>query len=126
MSNVPVEKHEDTELPIPTIWRATLKSLGDSFVFGTQLVSEDKVSIEPIDEETTKINRSNIEDYPDTIGRLTEITWVSSVCAWTGNSWEVLVDLSTSDGQVSDLVMHVEIRETGDCYIIEPGLIYVP
>ena len=65
-------------------------------------------------------------DYPDTIGRLTEITWVSSVCAWTGNSWEVLVDLSTSDGQVSDLVMHVEIRETGDCYIIEPGLIYVP
>ena len=126
MSIIRITKQEDVELLVPTEWRASLKNLADFFTIKNPLTSETKISFGPIDKDTIKINRRNLKDYPDSIGQLTSKTWQTSIYTWTGSYWALLVDLINSKGETSDLVMHVKIREAGEHYIIEAGLIYVP
>lgn len=45
---------------------------------------------------------------------------------WMDGYWQVLVDLSNSDGETSDLVLHVQVFPDGKGYLFQPGLVYVP
>lgn len=126
MEYVPVSKSEDQELPVPAAWRPALGALADAMVEKTALDPIEGFVISAIEDGLLEISRSNIEDYPDKLGPLTKESWKSSICVWDGRCWEVLVDLTTDGGDVSDLVMHAKITECGDDYFIEPGLIYVP
>ena len=126
MTNIPIEKNTDRELPVPTVWRAALTELADSFVLNGFNSSKSTFLSRAIDEDIIKINKSNIENYPDQIGMLIQKSWDTSVYVWTGKDWSVLVDLSTSDGKTSDLVMHTTVREVAGSYKIKAGLIYVP
>lgn len=103
-----------------------MKQLVDAIVSGQQPDGTPGVSLSEIEPATSKINRANIEAYPAPIGDLSEQSWQSSIYSWTGEYWAVLVDLTTTDGKVSDLVLHAKIRCTDRGYMIEPGLIYVP
>ena len=67
-----------------------------------------------------------MNNYPEAIGRLIDRTWETSIYTWTGSYWAVLVDLMTSEGEASDLVMHAKIREIKNRYLINAGLVYVP
>ncbi len=123
MVSVDVEKDENTERPVPTAWRAILARIADAFTAGEAPTGDD---IRKVESKTLLINVDNIGAYPDAIGRLAEETWKSSVYIWALDHWEVLVDLSTTDGKSSDLVLHVDVYEAGENYEFEPGLIYVP
>lgn len=98
------------------------KGLADFFVSGAPL----PVSVKSPEPDVVKINTRNIEVYPDAIGNLTETSWLTSICSKTDNGWVVLVDLITSKGEVSDLVLHASINADRNGFTIVPGLIYVP
>lgn len=126
MTVIPVEKIEDRENCVPTIWRAPLSNIVDHFVIGSKIDAFDHVSIKQADEDTIRISSSNIEDYPDRIGEMSQETWRTSVYLWQETHWDVIVDLITSSGDVSDLSFHATVHETETGYLIKPGLIYVP
>jgi len=123
---ISITKQEDIELSVPSEWREVLKGLGDFFAINEPLLQGTKISVAPIDAETIKINRGNIENYPDAIGPQTDKTWNTSICTWTGSDWAILLDLITAKGETSDLVLHCKIREAGNQYIIYAGLVFVP
>lgn len=100
-----------------------LKKIADAFADGRIPTGE---GIRSVGAETAKINFENIEDYPDATGPLNDASWDTSICVWTGNHWDVLVDLTTLSGERSDLVLHAKVFEVDGGAEIEPGLIYVP
>lgn len=85
MSSISISKDANNELPIPSVWRTGLKRLADTFVSNALVAADKYVSILQIDAETSKINLSNIEDYPDKLGFLTEKSWITSVCIWASD-----------------------------------------
>ena len=111
------------EQPIPIGWRATLKDVADAFVAG-RIPRGDH--IRSVDAKTAEVSFNNLRSYPDAIGPLNEISWNTSICAWTGGYWEVLVDLTTRDGSRSDLVLHAKAFEVDGRIEVEPYLVYVP
>ena len=126
MKDIPVEKIEARELPVPTAWRTALKQLSDKATQGTKISALTDIEIGPIDNETKSIHRHNIDGYPDQLGPLSEISWDTSIYIWDSPYWRVLVDLSDENGDTTDLVFHVRVYETTNGYSIEPGLVYVP
>lgn len=114
---------DDSEQPVPDAWREALKTIADAFVLGALPLGP---SIRTVDPETATINPANIAAYPDPIGPLHEASWTTSIHARADDHWQVLVDLSTVDGETSDLVLHVRVFEVEDGFKFEPGLIYVP
>lgn len=108
---------------MPTAWRPTLKMIADTFVAGGIPSGE---GIREIDPESARINAVNIQNYGKTLGPLTDRAWETSVYIWMRSYWQALVDLSTSDNERSDLVLHVKIYEVGSSFQFESGLIYVP
>lgn len=123
MTCVFTNKTLDKEQPVPSEWRSTLKYIADEFVSGRAPQGNNIRAVEP---ETLKINVDNISDYPDTIGPLQDVTWSSSIHVWTGDHWEILLDLSTKDHQTSDLVLRLRVYDVNNQCEFEPGLIYVP
>ena len=123
MNNTPVVKDENTERAVPTDWRQSLKTIADAFVSG-QLPNGK--GIRTVEADTLSISIGNIKDYPDILRPLAENCWETSVYIWTGTHWDVLVDLISEDGETTDLVMHVQVYEVGQCYEFQPYLIYVP
>ena len=123
MQGTELKKIEGKEQPVPDSWRSALKQIADAFAYG-HLPAGD--GIRSIDAEIVEINFGNIRAYPDPTGPLRDESWGTSMCVWMQDHWEVLVDLSTVDGQPSDLVLHAKVFELGGGVEIEPGLIYVP
>lgn len=126
MDHAPVSKTDDQELPVPSAWRLPLKEIADALVLRTTIPHIDGFVISPIDIDQLEICRANVRDYADPIGPLTVESWKTSISVWDEGYWSVLVDLTTTSGEVSDLVFHAKVTEHEDQYLIEPGLIYVP
>lgn len=126
MNPIPITKTEGQELPVPNAWRPALKLLADAVVLKSSVQTIDGFIVDAIDEELLLISHSNVNDYPDSLGPLSAASWTSSICVWHEGYWQVLLDLTTDTGEVSDLVLHAKVTECGDAYTIEPGLIYVP
>ncbi len=123
---ISVLKDATNELPIPSVWRIGLKRLADAFVLAQSIKADEYVSVAQIDVQTKDINSANIMAYPDALGPLAEKSWDTSICIWSEDHWKVLVDLSSADGETTDLVLHAIIREDNDRFVVESGLIYVP
>lgn len=123
MATFEAERIEGREQPIPAEWRDLLKSVADAFVAGRL---PDGGNIRSVDVENAEISFENIRSYPDAIGSLNDVSWTTSICAWMGSYWEVLVDLTTLDGNRSDLVLDAKVFEVGGRIEVEPYLVYVP
>lgn len=121
-----IPKKLGEELPIPMLWQAPLKAIADEFVVKRPHETHNFDPFERMDEDNLKISLKNIANYPDKIGGLSEKSWETSVCVWTGTFWEILLDLTDYKGNVSDLVLHGKMLEDGKHYIFKPYLIYVP
>jgi len=114
----------DCELPVPHAWRPTLKLIADALVAGRPPGGP---GIQDIDDSSLKINHANISQYPDEITQLSLESWASSVHVKSGEGcWTVLLDLTTSDGSVSDLVLHVRVLENDGSFEFLPELAFVP
>ncbi len=108
---------------MPTGWRAELKRVADAYVAGEVPEGD---GIERPDVRSFEISRANLADYGEPMGPLAEVAWESSVMAWQGGYWQVLVDLTDLNGERSDLALHARVTPVGDGVLIEPGLVYVP
>ena len=82
--------------------------------------------IAEIDAEKLKISLANIAAYGEPVGPLRDSSWQTSIYRWMGDHWDVLIDLTTPEGEVTDLVLRAKVRSTLSGYMIEPGLVYVP
>ena len=124
-SGLPV-KDEENELPIAEAWRPTIEQVVRRFAEGDYALDEAVAGVAPVSTETAKQIREYVEDYGATLVALDPETWESSVSLWMGDKWEVLVDLWTEEEGLSDLVLHLYVREDGPGYRFEVYLVYVP
>ncbi|ATW03477.1 hypothetical protein CHN51_07970 [Sphingorhabdus sp. YGSMI21] len=108
------------------MWREGLQAFADLYTVGATSEANELFIFAIVDEDTREINKTNIADYPDSLGSLTSQSWETSICVWEDGHWTVLIDLCDGFGDVTDLVLHMTIYEQGANYKVIPGLIYVP
>lgn len=126
-NDVPVQKSDDHELPVPTIWRPALSKIVEAFAKRDYQLNNGIPGVANVSTDTATQIREYIEEYGEELIKLPDETWQSSVCAWMGSHWEVLVDLWTEGEGRSDLVLHAQVTENNEGgYTISVHLVYVP
>lgn len=125
MNAVEVSK-SDCEEPIPTAWRKPLAEVVEAFRRGDFTLKCGVDGVDPISQQDANFIKANIENYGLEISNLPEKTWDTSVSRWTGDNWDVIVDLFTTDEGISDLVMFARVSESGGDYRIEIDSVHVP
>lgn len=126
MNQIPVEKNEEDELPIPHVWRPIFKSIVSEFVKKDYSLSSGVKNVNPISRNTVEQIEKYIEDYGEELIELPEETWDTSVYICYGDYWNLLIDLWTKDEGLSDLVLNAEVREKNNEYAVDIRLVYVP
>ena len=126
MEQIPVEKNEEDELPIPHVWRPIFKSIVKAFVKRDYGLSAGIEYVNPVSNDTMEQIKDYIDDYGEELIDLPEETWDTSVYICYGDYWSVMVDLFTKDEGLSDLVLNVEVREANGGYSVEIDSVYVP
>lgn len=91
--DIAVSKDANGEGPIPSAWRATLKNIVDAFARHDYLLAAGMPGVAPVSEDTATQIRDYIDDYGETLVRLPPQSWDTSVCIWTGEHWDALIDL---------------------------------
>lgn len=119
-------KNGTSERPIPTVWRPAFCHIVEAFVRGDYLLSDGVAGVDAVSEEAASQIQSYLSDYGATLKSLPDESWDSSVCIWTGNYWDVLVDLYTNEEGASDLVLNARVNETSHGFKIEIHMVYVP
>lgn len=120
-------KDEESQRPIPTMWRPTIRQITSAFACHDYQLAKGISGVDAVPSDTAEGIRRYIADYGEELIELSEETWKSSVCIWMGNRWDVLVDLWTVAEGRSDLVLQLRIYETGDGdYKFSVYMVYVP
>jgi hypothetical protein len=102
---------DEQEHPIPEELRGVFVRIVDAFVAGDYLLrTAETPYAEPIDADTVDYIESCITAYGDSLAPLDPAVWERSCYGWSGEHWEMLVDLTTQRQPVSDLVLHADIR----------------
>lgn len=126
MNEVIVEKDENNQLPIPTVWRPIFKEIVSALVKKDYLLKCNPCFTSPVSQETADFISGYIDDYGESLIDLPDDTWDSSVCLWMGNKWDVLIDLWTEGEGRSDLAFKAEVEESGSGYLVTVEMVYVP
>jgi hypothetical protein len=124
-SIIPVEKDEEAEHPVPTIWRDSLTAAADALAAGNYKFTGVSL-VQPLDDKTAAFIKDNIADYGCMLTPLSERSWDTSIYSWQLDHWDVLVDLFTREEGRSDLVMQVKVVEDGPGFMFNVHLVYVP
>jgi len=66
-----------------------------------------------------------VSAYGDRLAPLHASTWDHAVYRWMGGYWQFLVDLTTDSEEVSDLTLHVTLRDA-EPPTLEIGSVHVP
>jgi len=120
-----VEKDEENEHLVPTIWRGSLTAAADALAAGNYTLTNVSL-VQPLDDETAAYIKDNIADYGCTLTALPEQSLDTSISSWQLDHWDVLVDLFTQEEGRSDLVMQVRVVEDGPGFLFNVHLVYVP
>jgi hypothetical protein len=123
---VPAVKDESRERPIPTAWRQAFSDIVEAFVAADYGLDRGVEGVEPLSAETAMQIQDYIQDYGAILVSLPEQTWSTSVCIWSGDHWESLVDLWTREEGPSDLVLHARVTDTSQGFTISVHLVCVP
>ena len=117
---------DDDEHPVPTQLRERFQQLIAAFATGDlQLITARLDGIAPIDRKTADSIAGTIAAYGSALAPLREETWERSVYRWMDGEWQFLIDLSTIDETVSDLVLHARLADD-ETFRIEVQSIHVP
>lgn len=119
-------KNGTSQRPIPIVWRPALHRVVDAIVLGDYALLHNADEVEVISKATVLQIQSYIRNFGATLKFLPEETWETSVCIWTGNYWDVLVDLYTNEEGLSDLVLSVRVTEDDNGYRFSIQMVYVP
>ncbi len=121
-----VEKDEENERPIPTIWRPTFIRIVDAFVQKDYSLSCEIKGVASVSSDTANHIREYIEAYGEELIQLPSETWETSIYIWMGSHWDVLIDLWTAGGGRSDLVLGARVLENAGGYTVDIHMVYVP
>ena len=123
---IPAVKDAESERPIPTSWRETIKSIVSSFARHDYRLIKSIPGVAPVPPDTAQQINSYIQGYGAKLIELPEESWDSSICIWTGNRWDALIDLwSLSEGR-SDLVLSLQVSEENNGFEFKIYMVYVP
>ena len=125
-SEIPVVKDESKEGPIPSVWRPVFRNIVGAFVQGDFKLDAGIPGVSPVTDDIAEHMKSYVRDYGETLADLSEETWKSSVCIWTGESWDAIVDLWTVREGRSDLVLQTFVSEIESGFKFDIHMIYVP
>jgi hypothetical protein len=118
---------DETERPVPEIWRPTISALVDSLVERAPTIGVGVPEVEPVPDDVCNQCFSAVDDYGDIdLMPLPPETWTSSIAAWQGDHWACLIDLWTEQEGRSDLVLEVEVREHASGFRFTVHMVYVP
>lgn len=122
----PVKKDPDNQQLVPDAWRPTLRSIVGAFVRKDFRLTRAIPDVAPVSAATAKQIRQYVANYGETLVELTDATWRRSVSQWMETHWDLLVDLETAEGGVSDLVLSAKVFESSEGYRFEIQAVYVP
>lgn len=125
-ADIPVVRDADDEHPIPSAWRPVLADIVAAFASHDYRLEQGIPGVAPVSDATATQIREAVEDYGDALTALPEAAWETSVCIWTGDHWDALVDLWTEDEGASDLALQVRVVETDGEYVFSVHMVYVP
>jgi hypothetical protein len=117
---------DEHQRPVPFAWRPVIMRIVDALVRHDYQLVAGIPGVAPVSTATASQIQEYIEHYGETLMALPDATWKTSVCMWTGHHWDVLVDLWTIGEGSSDLVLGLEVLESGGSYIIDIHMVYVP
>ena len=102
---------DGSEHPIPQELRATFEQIVLAFVEGDyRLASRDVERVASIDEELSAFIAESVSAYGSPLAPLNPKVWERSIYSHKASErWSVLVDLTTQDEEVSDLVLHADL-----------------
>jgi len=126
MVEVVAVKDGTAERQIPSAWRPALRGIVAAFVKGDYLLADSIEDVQAVSQETANHIQSYLRDYGATLNPLPDETWNSSVCIWTGDHWDFLVDLYTREEGASDLVLSGRVTDTNSGFKIAVHMVYVP
>ena len=126
VENAGAEKDEEKAHPVAVAWRPVLREVVRAFVRGDYELADGVPSVLPVPAATAEQIRKYVADYGATLIELPDAAWETSCAQWMENGWEVLVDLWTQEEGPSDLVLHLDVTESGTGYRFKVHLVYVP
>lgn len=126
MNEIVVEKNEESELPIPHLWRPIFNAIVNAFVKQDFNLCTGIKNVNPISQSKARQIKEYIEDYGEELVELPEETWETSVYICYGNYWNVLIDLYTEGEGLSDLVLNAEVKENNNDYLFDIKLVFIP
>jgi hypothetical protein len=119
-------KDDETERPIPTVWRSVIRDIIKAFVKHDYILDTGVYSVAPVSTQTAEQIKEYIQCYGEELIELPEETWNSSACIWMGTQWDVLIDLWTLSEGRSDLVLEINVSEADDSFNFHIYMVYVP
>jgi hypothetical protein len=125
-SPVLIIKDAESERPIPTAWRPVIREIVRAIARHDYQLSTGVSGVAPVSPETAEQISKYIQDYGEDLIELPDETWASSVCIWTGNRWDALIDLWTHSEGRSDLVLSLQVSDTENGFQFNVYMVYVP
>lgn len=125
---MPIEatKDLDGEHPVASDWRPIFCEIVKAFVRRDYALAGGIAFVAPVSAKTAEQIENYVADYGETLTELSDDTWKTSVAQWTGNHWDVLVDLWTIESGRSDMVLHAEVAEIANGFRVKIYMVYVP
>ncbi|WP_051695126.1 hypothetical protein [Caulobacter sp. UNC358MFTsu5.1] len=100
----------DEEHAVPEGLRSRFQAVVAAFVAGDfQLARHELNGVAQIEADTARFIEEQIAAYGARLVPLSEKVWQRSVYRWMDGWWEFLIDLSTDEEAVSDLVLHAKL-----------------
>lgn len=119
-------KDENAAHPIAHAWRPALRRIVKALARGDYALDRPVASVAPVSATTARQMKRYVAGYGETLCELPEKTWETSVAQWSGDRWDVLVDLWTVESGRSDMVLHAFVSEAKTGFRMKLHLIYVP
>jgi hypothetical protein len=119
-------KDESAAHPVASAWRPIFQEVINAFAEEDYALSRKIPSVATVNKKTAAQIKAYLVEYGETLAKLPEAAWKSSVAQWMGTHWDVLVDLHTIESGESDLVLSARVFEDKKGYRIEIDSVHVP
>lgn len=126
MTSVQPIKDSDKAHEIASVWRPKISAIVDAFVEareGNPILLGDDVELA---NGVVQFALEQIAEYGESLISLPDETWKTSQSQWMDGHWTVLVDLWTTDSKPSDMVLFVDVKESGDSFVFKVVSLHVP
>ena len=95
--------------------QASFGLIVDAFLKGDYALQNHAIpGVRPIDNSTAKLIAANVKAYGDQLAPLNHAVWAHSVYRWMDDHWLLLIDLTTTGDQVSDLTLHAKLHDVAN------------